>query len=292
MRDPRTGAAVQPARIDGKRALQYLRDLCAIGPRISGSAGMKKQQELLKDHFEANGGKVEFQRFIAEQKSKKPEKVEMANMVVSYWPERTRRMILCAHYDTRPIADQEPDEKQWHLPFVSANDGGSGVAFLMELARHVPDLNINNIGVDFVLFDGEEYIWKEGDKYSFGSEHFVQTRRRGKFQDLGAIWLNMIAGKGAQFAKDPHSLLRAGVLVDSVWRVAGEQKCDAFVHESARLQADDDLLALHRSGTPTIRILAVRYPHWRRLSDTPDKCTAQPLEQVSKVLSVWLQRVK
>src|SRR5262245_2650735 len=110
---------VKPVAFDAKRAMQYLEKVCDLGPRISGSGGMKKQQDLLKKHFEDHGAKVQLQRFKAKQKSRaKP--VEMANLIASWHPDRQRRVILCAHYDTRPIADQEPDERRWTKPFVSA----------------------------------------------------------------------------------------------------------------------------------------------------------------------------
>ena len=135
---------------------------------------MKKQQELIKKHFEDLGAKVQFQNFNAKQNSVKG-KIEMTNIIVSFQPDKKRRVILCSHYDTRPIADQEPDPRDWRKPFVSANDGGSGVAFLMELGNHMKDLK-TNVGVDFVFFDGEEYIFEtEGpnkDRYFFGSEAF------------------------------------------------------------------------------------------------------------------------
>src|SRR5262249_61441842 len=119
-----------PAPFDAKRAMGYLDALCKIGPRISGSDGMTKQQELLAKHFTKLGGKVERQQFTARQRSQRGQ-VAMANLIVRWHPERQRRIILCSHYDTRPIADQEPDERKWREPFVSANDGGSGVALLM-----------------------------------------------------------------------------------------------------------------------------------------------------------------
>ena len=93
---------------------------------MSGTEGMKKQQALLKKHFEERGATVEFQRFTARQESqRKP--VDMANLIASWHPERARHVILCAHYDTRPIADQEENIRKWHEPFLSANDGGSGL---------------------------------------------------------------------------------------------------------------------------------------------------------------------
>ena len=128
-----------PVPFDAKRALGYLEAVCKIGPRISGSDGMKKQQELLEKHFSKLGGKVEWQKFTARQRSQRGP-VAMANLIVRWHPERQRRIILCSHYDTRPIADQEPDPRKWRDPFVSANDGGSGVALLMELANHIKDM--------------------------------------------------------------------------------------------------------------------------------------------------------
>src|SRR5262249_46530599 len=132
-------AAASPVSFDGQRAMGYLAAICKIGPRISGTEGMKQQQELVKKHFEAHGAKVELQRFSARQISQQ-QPVEMANLIASWYPERRRRVILCSHYDTRPIADQEPDPRRWTEPFLSANDGGSGVALLMELAHHLGEL--------------------------------------------------------------------------------------------------------------------------------------------------------
>src|SRR6185295_2015374 len=107
-----------------------------------------KQQELLKKHFEDLGGEVELQKFTARQKStNRP--VDMANLIVRWKPEKTTRVIFCSHYDTRPIADQEEDRRKWRDPFVSANDGGSGVALMMELGHHMKDLK-TAVGVDFV----------------------------------------------------------------------------------------------------------------------------------------------
>src|SRR5437899_10655530 len=97
---------------------------------------MQKQKEMLKKHFVALGARVHFQKFTARQASRGQE-VEMANLIVSWHADRKRRVILCSHYDTRPIADQEENIRKWHEPFVSANDGGSGVALLMELGNHM-----------------------------------------------------------------------------------------------------------------------------------------------------------
>jgi hypothetical protein len=279
---------------DSTRAMGYLKEICKIGPRMSGTEGMKKQQELLKKHFEALAGKVEMQTFTARQRSQ-PRPVDMANMIVSWHPERQRRVILCSHYDTRPIADQEPDRRKWHEPFLSANDGGSGVALLMELAHQMKDLK-TEVGVDFVLFDGEEYIFDpepDHDKYFFGSEHFARThaKEKRKPQYLGAVLLDMIAGKNPRFPIEQNSWEMAPALVEQLWKIAAAQGCDSFkVQEGPRV--NDDHLALNQARIPTVDIIDFDYAHWHRLSDLPENCSGDSMSQVARVLTTWLRQVK
>jgi hypothetical protein len=282
---------VAPAEFDGKRAMEYLRELCKIGPRISGTEGMKKQQEMIVKHFEKLGAKVTWQKFTGEQRGRRP--IEMVNLIVSWHPERERRVILCSHYDTRPIADQEEDRRKWTDEFLSANDGGSGIALLMELANHMKDLK-TEVGVDFVFFDGEEYVFDRRDEYFFGSKYFgAQYRKaRGKTRYTGAVLLDMVGGKNASFPIEPNSYRLARDLVLEVWNIAKQQKASAFNTDFTWTSVEDDHLALNRAGIPAIDIIDFKYKHWHKLTDVPDNCSAESLEQVAKVLSVWLQRTK
>lgn len=287
--------AADPLPFDAKRAMGYLEDVCKIGPRISGTAGMKKQQDLLEKHFKDQGGKITWQRFTARQVSGPSKPIEMANLIVSWHPERKRRVVLCSHYDTRPIADQEPRFDRWHDNFVSANDGGSGVALLMEMAHHMKDLK-SEVGVDFVFFDGEECVFRHtGDTYFFGSRHFGQQYRKSRDKTVyaGAILLDMVGGKKARFPIERNSWFLAQSLVEDVWGIAGELKCDAFrAKEYSRFAVEDDHMELNKHGIPAIDIIDFDYPHWHRLTDLPENCSGESLEQVARVLSVWLQRVK
>jgi hypothetical protein len=292
--EDRNGGA-EPVPFDAKRAMGYLEQVCKIGPRISATDGMSKQQELLKKHFEDKGAKVTFQKFTARQHDHEP--VEMANMIISWQPDKPRRVILCSHYDTRPIADQEPQQKKWHEPFISANDGGSGVALLMELANHMKDLK-TNVGVDFVFFDGEEYVFKQGDAYFFGSQHFASEYAKSQTKKdaptyVGAILLDMVGGKKAKFPVEQNSWSLASGLVREIWKIAGEQKCTAFRgDEFSKFAVEDDHLALNKVRIPAVDIIDFDYEHWHRLSDLPEYCSGDTLEQVAKVVSVWIQRVK
>ncbi len=285
----------KPVAFDGKRAMTYLQSICDLGPRISGSRQMKEQQKLIKKHFEDLGAKVTFQTFMAKQNNVKGE-VEMTNIIVSFLPEKKRRVILCSHYDTRPIADQEPNPRDWQLPFVSANDGGSGVALLMEMGNHMKDLK-TNVGVDFVIFDGEEFIYvtegAKADRYFIGSEYFANDwyKTKGRCDYSAAILLDMIAGKNLFLPVETNSLRRARPLCEEVYSIAREQNARSFAWKQGH-EVRDDHLSLLRVGIPAIDLIDFDYPHWHKLSDTPKNCSAASFEQVAGVLSVWLQRTK
>ncbi len=289
------GQEAKPVPFDGKRAMRYLQSICDLGPRISGSAAMRKQQQLIKKHFEEFGAKITYQAFEAEQNSVRG-KVEMTNIIVSFQPEKKRRVIICSHYDTRPIADQEPDPRDWKKPFVSANDGGSGVALMMEMGNHMKGLK-TNVGVDFVIFDGEEYIFRPDganrDRYFIGSEHFAQTWRQTKdrVDYSAAILLDMIAGNKLRLPVEINSHRRYPKLCEEVWGVARELNAKAFKWERGH-EVQDDHIELQKVGIPAIDIIDFDYDHWHRLSDTPANCSAASFEQVAGVLSVWLQRTK
>src|SRR5436305_547903 len=130
----------------------------------------------------------------------------------------------------RPVADQEADRRLWHRPFASANDGTSGVAWMMELGHHVKDLP-TTVGVDFVLFDGEEYVFDgHQDRYFFGSDHFADEYQKQKpaHRYVGAVLLDLFAGKDAHYPVEQNSLFLAGALAQDVWKIAAEQGVTAF----------------------------------------------------------------
>ncbi len=140
---------------NGAQAYDYLKQLCDIGPRYSGSAGMAAQQKFLIDFFQKAGGKVIKQEFTVRHPLT-GEAVPMTNLIVEWHPERKERVLLCAHYDTRPFPDRDPRNPGGK--FVGANDGASGVALLMELAHSMPKFQ-SKYGVDFLLVDGEDLVY-------------------------------------------------------------------------------------------------------------------------------------
>jgi glutaminyl-peptide cyclotransferase len=252
---------------------------------------MKKQQELLVKHFEKYGAKITWQKFEGKQPSQ-TKAVDMANMIVTWHPDKKERVILCGHYDTRPIADQERFA-DWRKPFVSANDGTSTVALMMELAPMMKDLK-TEVGIDFVIFDGEEWIFNPvTDKFFLGSDHFAADYK--KLKDgpkyLAGILLDLFAAKGARYPIEGNSKFLAGGLVEDFWRVAMEEGVMSFLDENGDTVSDDHL-ALNRVGIPCIDIIDFSYTHWHKLSDTPDKCSPVSMANVAKVFLAWVKKVK
>ena len=281
----------QPLPFDPEQSMKYLIEICDIGTRISGSEGIVKQRILIKKHFEALGAKVLEQEFKAIQKSTgRP--TPMVNMVITWHPTVRERVILCSHFDTRPFADQETDPKKRKGTFISANDGASGVALLMEMGMHMKKLNCT-IGVDFVFFDGEEFVFDPDDEYFFGSKYFAREARKNTktIKYRSAVLLDMVAGKDAKFPIEQNSWWKAGAVVREVWSAANELKIESFkLNEFSRVAVYDDHTALNNGGIPAIDIIDFDYKHWHKLSDTPDQCSGETMAGVAKVLGSWIQR--
>ncbi|QEH36971.1 alkaline phosphatase isozyme conversion aminopeptidase [Aquisphaera giovannonii] len=289
--------AATPAPIDGKRAFGYLETICAIGPRIAGSEANAKQRQMAAEHFRAAGAKVREQAFEGVHPLDGG-KVQMANLIASWHPERTRRVLIGVHYDTRPHADEETAPARQRLPFLGANDGAAGVALLMEIANHLTDLK-TSWGVDLVLFDGEELVYgrhpNTQGQYFLGSKEFarayVEEQDRGKpdYQYEAGIVLDMIGGKDLHLPQEPNSLNLAYNLVRDVWSVARQINARSFKVKVGR-EVMDDHLALNNAGIPSIDIIDFDYPFWHKADDLPKNCSADSLAEVGRVVTAWLAR--
>jgi hypothetical protein len=284
--------APSAAPIDGARAYGYLKQICAIGPRPAGSAANARQRQLAAAHFTKHGATVREQPFSGvDPLSRAP--LEMANLIAAWHPERTQRVLIGVHYDTRPFPDQERDEDRRRIPYLGANDGASGVALLMELAHHLNDLP-TTWGVDLVLFDGEDLVYSENGEYCLGSKEFarvysqdVETRRT-KSRYAAALVLDMVADKNLSLQQEQYSLNLAYPLVQEVWSVARRLKASAFHHRVGPAVSDDHL-PLNNGGIRAIDIIDFRPPPtWHTSQDVPENCSAASLEQVGKVVSAWL----
>jgi hypothetical protein len=288
------GKAISPVPIDGQRAFKYLSQICEIGPRLAGSEANARQRKMVAEHFTKMGAQVREQPFRARHPLT-GEAVDMANLIGSWHPERKERVVIGAHYDTRPHPDQETDPERLKLPFLGANDCASGVAVLMEMAHHLKDLDAP-VGVDLVLFDGEELVYGDNPRrgeYFLGSKYFAQVyadqveRRRTTARYVAGIVLDMVGGKDMKISQEPNSINLAPDLVREVWTVADRLGARSFRFREGR-EVLDDHLALNDGGIRAIDIIDFDYPYWHKADDLPENCSAASLAEVGRVVTAWI----
>ena len=296
-RDTEANAAVADVSIpvDGARAYKYLKQLCDIGPRPAGSAANTKQRELVSKHFTATGAKLTSQTFTGRD-PKTGAEVTMVNLIGSWNPTRKDRVVIGAHYDTRPFPDEEKVPDRRSLPFLGANDGASGVALLMEIAHHLDKLT-TPWGVDLVIFDGEELVYGPGEnfigEFFLGSKEFSRDytegveKRRIPYRYVAGLVLDMVGDRDLRIDQERNSLDLAPGLVRDVWNVAKKVNATGF-RNRVGTRVNDDHLPMNDAGIPTIDIIDFDYPHWHTSQDLPEKCSGASLEQVGKVVTAWL----
>jgi hypothetical protein len=277
---------------DGAKAYQYLKQICQIGPRPSGSAGMEAQQKLLTEHFGKLGAKVRLQRFRARHPGGEAD-VPMANLIVEWRPESKERILLCTHYDTLPLPMMDPVDPRG--VFVGANDGGSGVALLMALGHDMPGL-ASKYGVDFVFFDGEEFIFRESDPYFLGAEFFATSyaNEPPAHRYRWGVLLDMIGDADLQLYQERNSTWWRDTrpLVDEIWATARRLGVREFIPRRKH-EVRDDHLPLHNIGKiPTCDIIDFDYPAWHTRADTPERCSALSLAKVGWVVREWLSTTR
>ena len=285
--------ADEPPQFSGARAFGHLGAIAALGPRPSGSQGMARQRELVVKHFQAAGGRVTRQPFqIRDRRTGQP--VPMENLIVEWHPDRTDRVLLGAHYDTRPFPDRDPADPRG--VFLGVNDGGSGVAALMELAAAVRALD-GPVGVDFVLFDAEEYIFAPRDPYCLGSTFFARqyaaARQAGTLPHryrCGVI-LDMVADRDLEIFQEQQSANWPDTqpVVDALWGAAARLGVRQFVPRP-KYTIEDDHVPLRMIGRiPTCDVIDFDYAQWHTTHDTLEHCSAEALEAVGSVVLEWLR---
>ena len=274
---------------DSARAYGYLKSVCAIGPRVSGTEGMQRQQSLLIRHFQKLGADMKAQRFdVTHPVNGSP--VRMTNLVVSFEPSARQRVLICCHYDTRPYPDR--DFLRPRGTFVGANDGASGVALLMELGNQMQTIR-PRYGVDFIFFDGEELVFNDGDPYFLGSEHFSKWYAGAKpgYRYVAGVLVDMIGDRSLQLPMEKNSLRKAPLVTRSVWAVAKRLRVKEFIGKVKHEVRDDHLALNDIAGIPTCDIIDFDYRYWHTTRDTPMQCSAASLGKVGRVLLHWMVEV-
>ncbi|MCI0494617.1 M28 family peptidase [candidate division KSB1 bacterium] len=275
-----TGLATTPV-FNKTRAFEYLKKQCAFGPRFPGSEGHQNCSKYLiqeLSRFSARVSSQEFQyRLPGTSKN-----MRGTNIIANFNPAAKRRVLLCAHWDTRQLADMDEDPKKRTEPVMGANDGASGVAVLLEIANHLK-LKAPSYQVDIVFFDAEDAgVYQQNDSWALGSRAYAQSLTSKNLPDFG-ILLDMIGDRNLEIYIEINSEMYASRLVKHVWKVAAQSGVSEFIPQS-QYQVLDDHLRLIEVGVPCIDIIDFDYPYWHTTHDTPDKCSPESLAKVGQVV--------
>ncbi len=207
--------------------------------------------------------------------------VRLMNAVARFRPKAKERILFGAHWDSRPWADRDPNPARRTRPILGANDGASGVAVLLEIARVLQKTG-TPIGVDLVVFDGEDLGTEENPNgYFRGSMRYVERLR--EEHPLFVIILDMVGKKDLSLKWEANSREQASNVVDLVWQEAREMGIRNFKSVPGPKLFDDHIPFLNAS-IPAIVLVDMDFPEWHTTSDTPSVCSPQSLEAVGAVL--------
>ena len=229
---PQANAPVQKPQPAGPAfsadsAYAFCQKQCDFGPRTMNSQAHEQCGQWMVQQFQQYGLSVIEQRATLKGFDGTP--LMSNNIIASYRPELSDRILICAHWDCRPWADNDADEANHRKPVMGANDGASGVAVMMELARLLQGADSLPVGVDFVCFDAED--WGDdghSDSWALGAQHWARHLHKPGYTARYGILLDMVGGQQARFYQEGYSLYYAPQVVDRVWRAAEVACYSAF----------------------------------------------------------------
>lgn len=260
-----------PVFFNGNRAYTDVQTQVSFGPRIPGSDGHAQIQAWMRDELVEAGWQVEVQESEALG--------HPIQNVVAKRGDESPQVILGAHYDTRMFADNDPDPANHKLPVPGANDGASGVAVLLELARVLPR---DTVPIWLVFFDAEDNGRIDTWDWILGSTEFVKNN---PVQPQAVVIVDMIGDADLNIYKEKNSNVE---LTDKIWTIALSLEYDTVFIPEYKYSMIDDHTPFLRAGIPAIDIIDFDYPYWHTLQDTPDKVSAASLQAVGETLQVWI----
>lgn len=264
---------------DAQKAFDFLVRQVDFGPRAPNTEAHAKCLQYFSHEFQKYADSVQLQHFNVPGYG--GTLLHLTNVIAHFNMKSKIRILLSAHWDSRPRADHQPGGPV-DKPIPGADDGASGVAVLLELARDFKQAP-PPVGVDMILWDGEDY-GREGDLnyYCLGSKYWAATIPAG-YHPLFDINLDMIGQKNLRIPEEGYSVQYAPDVVKLVWNTAAEMGVTQFVDTTGE-SIYDDHLQLDNIGLKAIDLIDFNYKYWHTLEDTPDKCSPQSLSAVGRVL--------
>ena len=281
-KQPKTSTQPQVAVVvptfNADSAYHYTAQQVAFGPRVPNSEAHRQCGDWLAQTLERFGAKVTSQHVTL--RAYDGTVLAARNIIGSYKPETRKRVLLCAHWDSRPWADADPDPKNHRTPILGANDGASGVGVLLEIARQL-QAQPTDIGVDIIFFDAEDYGEHAADDeptdgiaWCLGSQYWARVPHTEGYMARFGILLDMVGGRDARFHREGLSDYFACDIVDKVWAAAHASGNGSYFPYAEGGQITDDHLPINQlARIPCIDIIG-HYPEtgfaptWHTMDDT------------------------
>ncbi len=272
-------------------AYKYVKEQVDFGPRVPGTAQHLACYNYFVKHFKSLADTVFLQNSSAVTFDKK--NIPIKNIIASFNPQNTKRIIVCAHWDTRPFADQ--DTKDQNKPILGANDGASGVGVIMELANLLNQNKIN-IGVDLILFDAEDWGDNSGrveDSYCLGSQYWSKNLHVANYKADFGVLLDMVGAPNAMFGYEGYSLEKASSVLSLVWDAANQAGYGQFFKNVNRgFVTDDHFYMMENTQIPVIDIIdfdpnsGTNFgKYWHTHKDNMDAIDPKTLKAVGQTLT-------
>lgn len=280
-------------------AYYFVEKQLAFGPRVPESKAHQQCAEWFVNTLNSYCDTV----FVQDFKTRIYDKRVIAgrNIIASFNPEAKKRIIIASHWDSRPFADNDPDEANWRKPIDGANDGASGCGVMMEMARVLKTNKIEgNIGIDLIFFDLEDYgapqfaPEEQHDNFAWalGSQHWAKNPHIAGYTAYYGILLDMVGASNPRFPKEYYSQQYASWVLNKVWRTAREMGYDEFfINELGQPINDDHIYVNHFAGIPMIDLIHLVdseessfVPYWHTLEDNLGNIDKTTLGMVGNVL--------
>ena len=266
-----------------ENSFNYLIAQTKFGPRVPNTQSHNLCLNFLHSELKKFADTVILQNFSQQIET---QNLNLTNIFAQFEIQRQNRILLSAHWDTRPFADRDEILKKQNLPILGANDGASGVSVLLEIAK-ILKIQKPNCGVDILFVDGEDFGKEGTENYLLGSKYFAKNFLFKTKPQFG-ILLDMVGDKNLKILKEKNSIYFAPNIVDLIWNTANEIGIYEFEFNEGSALLDDHI-PFNEIGIPTVDIIDFEYPDetnkfWHTTQDIPENCSGESLEKIGKVI--------
>lgn len=290
---------LSPSPFLASNAYMHIEKQLSFGVRVPNSEGHKACAAYIKEQLENQSLEIFEQKMSLQAYDGTA--LDAVNLIGSYRPEAKSRVMIFAHWDTRPMADREINPELKSQPIPGADDGASGVGVILEIARLLNEVGLSQLGVDLILFDAEDYGVPGGASYegsseltwALGSQYWSKTPHIEGYNANFGILLDMVGAKDAQFYREYFSQESAGSIVSKVWNAASQRGFDHyFVNKMGGAITDDHYFVIKNQKIPCVNI--INYDpntplgfaaHWHTHNDNLKIISEETLQAVGE--TVW-----